>query len=256
MLTMVRSLILLLALFIIAGSCAYYPGASNRYSEKNSALSLLDSDLQSSDLSSQSRPADAASQRWITYGKTSYGDLRGFLMAPQGIGPFPALIFNHGSKQQVEPKREIRKFFNDLGFVVLLPHRRGYGNSAGPTLEEVITFDLDTNEGRQQLIDRLRKESKDVLMALSYMKSLPFVDSKRIIVSGHSFGGIATIYVAGKTADFVAGIVFATASGTWKHGGIYRQELVNAARQVKVPLLFIYAENDYDLSPGIVLSLR
>lgn len=191
---------------------------------------------------------------WVSYGKVDRGELYGYLTIPSGKGPFPAVIFNHGSKYNPEPKRAISKYFTDQGYVVFLPDRRGYGNSDGPDLAEALYLDANTDEGRVQLFDRLRDETEDVLTALSFIKSQKFVDPRRIVMSGYSFGGITTLIAASNNTDFVAGIAFSTAAGTWKHGGIYRQQLIDTVREAKVPLLFIYAENDYDLSPGIVFS--
>lgn len=250
---MKRSIVALLAAVIMLGSCAPYRNITGSSGEPPKSALPVNSSF-SSETAPQNINAAAFSPGWVTYGKTNPGDLKGLLLVPEGKGPFPAVIFNHGSKQQPEPKRAVSGFFLEKGFVVFLPHRRGYGNSAGTALDEAVTLRLSSPEGRVQLIDRLRGESEDVLSALSYVKGLPFVDPRRIIMSGYSFGGITTVLASARTSDFVAGVVFATASGTWRLGGPYRQMIIEAAREAQMPFLLIYAENDYDLSPGIVLS--
>jgi hypothetical protein len=59
--------------------------------------------------------------------------LYGALWKPQGAGPFPAIIYNHGSEQRnalvAGPDKgygNIGKFYASKGFVCLLPLRRGH----------------------------------------------------------------------------------------------------------------------------------
>src|SRR5580693_9929305 len=52
--------------------------------------------------------------------------LRGFLYKPSGSGPFPAMIWNHGSEKQPGWQPELAAFYNSHGFVFFLPHRHGH----------------------------------------------------------------------------------------------------------------------------------
>ncbi len=246
-------IILALCVIFLAGGAGYQPG-SRAAADAITLKYTADYAASFAEYSRPGAPSGPLAERWVTYGKTSYGDLRGFVAIPEGVGPFPTIIFNHGSKQQPEPKKALVRFFNDLGYAVFLPQRRGYGNSAGPSLDDALTLDPATQEGKLQLMDRIHQESDDVMTASSYIRGMAYVDLKRIVISGYSFGGSSTVFVARKNPDFVAGIAFTTASGIWRHGGIVRQELIDAVRDARIPMMFVYAENDYDISPGVVFS--
>src|SRR5690349_3848915 len=55
--------------------------------------------------------------------------LHGYLFAPPGSGPFPAIVWNHGSEEYPGVGKFIAKFYVENGFVVFFPHRRGHGRS-------------------------------------------------------------------------------------------------------------------------------
>jgi dipeptidyl aminopeptidase/acylaminoacyl peptidase len=61
---------------------------------------------------------------------TAPGELHGFLYRPAGTGPFPAVIFEHGSEQDPGDMLDEAQFFVPHGFVLFAPHRRGQGRSA------------------------------------------------------------------------------------------------------------------------------
>ncbi|HLY27325.1 MAG TPA: hypothetical protein VKQ72_13350 [Aggregatilineales bacterium] len=60
--------------------------------------------------------------------------LVGFLYKPDGQGPFPGIIWNHGSEQNPGPGPEfdaVANIFVPAGYVVFAPMRRGHGLSEG-----------------------------------------------------------------------------------------------------------------------------
>src|SRR5215471_10913081 len=61
------------------------------------------------------------------------GDLRlkGFLWKPDGPGPFPAILWNHGSERMPGAADTVAPFFVNRGYVFFVPHRRGPGRSPG-----------------------------------------------------------------------------------------------------------------------------
>src|SRR5262245_8932813 len=67
----------------------------------------------------------------------SSGGLRiqAYLYRPAGDGPFPAVVYNHGSRTGRErdslPFAHIGALLEGAGYVVLVPERRGYGRSDG-----------------------------------------------------------------------------------------------------------------------------
>jgi dipeptidyl aminopeptidase/acylaminoacyl peptidase len=69
------------------------------------------------------------------YAEISYqsGGLRiqGYFYQPDGSGPFPTLIYNHGSRAGFErrpiPWVRLAGLYVAAGYAVLVPERRGYG---------------------------------------------------------------------------------------------------------------------------------
>src|SRR5690242_9294135 len=55
--------------------------------------------------------------------------LHGFLYRPQGNGPFPAILYNHGSEEKPGTKPALGNFFTSNGYVFFVPHRQGQGRS-------------------------------------------------------------------------------------------------------------------------------
>lgn len=74
---------------------------------------------------------------------SSSGTLYGFLYVPQGKGPFPAVLWNHGSEKRPGWQPELASFYNSHGFVFFLPHRHGQGRSSGPYIMDELRGDRD-----------------------------------------------------------------------------------------------------------------
>src|SRR6478672_11860352 len=86
--------------------------------------------------------------------------LDGFLFKPDGPGPFPAVVWNHGSEQYPDrgPQFEsVAKIFVPAGYVVFAPVRRGHGSSQGQYITDQITRARATEPwpAVQQLMVRL-----------------------------------------------------------------------------------------------------
>jgi dienelactone hydrolase len=125
------------------------------------------------------------------------------------------------------------------GYAVLVPERRGYGKSDGPTYTEEVG-----SRGADAMIRRFEEESDDVLAALDYLKTLSFVDPKRMAIMGWSHGGIATILTASRSHAFVALIDQAGGALTWNNSPALRQKLTSAARNISIPSMCMDSEND------------
>jgi carboxymethylenebutenolidase len=63
-------------------------------------------------------------------------ELKGYLWKPSGDGPFPAVLWNHGSEKTVGAINGVAPYFVSKGFVFFVPHRRGQGHSPGPYIRE------------------------------------------------------------------------------------------------------------------------
>ncbi|MBV9948035.1 MAG: dienelactone hydrolase family protein [Myxococcales bacterium] len=173
--------------------------------------------------------------------------LHGFLYRPPGAGPFPAVVFNHGSEPMPGDRRDEAVFYVPHGFVLFVPHRRGQGRSsdAGEYIER-----LD----RARVVDELVAQTDDVMAAVEYVHSLPYVDGARVAVAGCSFGGILSLFAAERGTGIDAAVDFAGGAMSWSRAPDLQVRMKQAARAARVPVLFIQAENDFDVTPSRVLS--
>ena len=179
--------------------------------------------------------------------------LEATLYKPEGPGPFPLLLFSHGSTGGVIPATNTLRpdwlagLALERGFVVLAPMRRGRGASEG-SYDESYRCDF----GLYQTGMRLAVEDTDA--ALAYAKSLPYVDATRVVLAGASRGGILSVVYAARRPGAALGVV--NFVGGW-HGatcnaGFNTATFAEAGKAVKVPSLWLYAENDRYYSPAFI----
>src|SRR5580765_3335779 len=57
--------------------------------------------------------------------------LQGWIYKPAGKGPFPAVLYNHGSDKAPGWFPTLGEFWTSKGYVFFVPHRRGHGRSPG-----------------------------------------------------------------------------------------------------------------------------
>jgi hypothetical protein len=71
--------------------------------------------------------------------------LRATLLRPNGSGPFPLVVVNHGSSSDPNLRADypapsfdvVSTWFVHHGYAVALPQRLGHGQTAGPYLEDL-----------------------------------------------------------------------------------------------------------------------
>ena len=184
----------------------------------------------------------------------SSGNLRiqAYLYKPDGGGPFPVVIYNHGSRdgrEQVSfPFPHVGKMLTGAGYAVLVPERRGYGKSDGPT------WRMEVGNDQSRLPLRLQAEADDVLAALDYLRTVPFADTQRVGVMGWSFGGVVTMLAASRSTAFVAAVDQAGGALTWDGNAHLRSALIGAAGKSTTPTLFMVAKNDRTTSSITALA--
>ena len=179
--------------------------------------------------------------------------LKGFLYRPEGKGPFPAVLWNHGSEKKPGAVEELGAFYAGHGFVFFIPHRHGQGRSPGDYIGDLVAQAPPAARGRK-MVELQEVYLKDVEAAVNYLKSRPFVDPKRVAMSGVSYGGIQTVLAAEKGMGVRAFIAFAPGAMSWERNGELRTRLLEALRAAKAPVFLIQAENDYDLGPSEILG--
>ena len=179
--------------------------------------------------------------------------LKGFLSVPPGPGPFPCMVYNHGSGL-VEGHEDgaspgIGILLNSWGIACFFPHRRGYGFSPGPDWRSECSAPAFSPAYNAQLVKRLADESDDVLAAFAYVGRLPRIDPARIGVMGSSFGGVNTLLAAAREPRFKCAIEFAGAAMNWDRNPSIAAYMVEAAKKVRIPIFFAQAANDFSVRP-------
>jgi dienelactone hydrolase len=190
--------------------------------------------------------------------------LRALLWRPEGRGPFPAVMFSHGSGSTVArllaQAAAVGPLFAGHGYVFLFPFRRGSGLSAdqGTSAADLMGRDLvaDGQEARNRVQLQLLETDQlnDALAGLAFLRALPEVDPRRVAVVGHSFGGSLTLLVAERDSALRAAVVFGASAGSWERSPQLRDRLLAAVGRTAVPVFFIEAANDYSVAPAEALS--
>ena len=197
-------------------------------------------------------PALAAPAEVFFAGKQ--GKLQAFLWRPDGPGPFPALIYNHGSEKDPRAGSEgdVGPYFSQRGYAVLFPIRRGAGKSEGKYWRDRVEEHFFGRE--QRTIEALVDENDDIVSALGWLRAQPWVKKDDISVAGCSFGGIQTLFTAEKSLGLAVAVDFAGGAMSWDHSDVLRDRLKQAAEHAKIPVFFVQAENDFNTAPSKVLS--
>lgn len=188
--------------------------------------------------------------------------LRGVLFAPEGTGPFPAVVYNHGSAAGMLSEQAfdaLGPVFVRHGWVFFGPYRRGQGLSAqaGPFIGDEIDKAKRTGgvtAGAATMVRLLEADHlDDQLAALSWLRVQSIVDPKRIAVAGNSFGGIETVLGA-ERERYCAAVDSAGGAESWALAPALQKAMTRAVQNAKAPMLFFQAENDWNLEPTKALS--
>ena len=180
-------------------------------------------------------------------------ELKGFIWKPSGEGPFPALLWNHGSEKSPGSVDTVAPYFVSRGYVFFVPHRRGQGRSPGPYIMDELNA-LSRDNRNRMLVELHEIHLQDQLAGLEYLKGLAFVDRNRIAVMGFSFGGIQTMLAVERGPGYRVAANCSGAAESWKGSSSLRSRLTTAASKATIPVFFLQAENDYYLTPNRVLS--
>lgn len=169
--------------------------------------------------------------------------IEAYVYKPEGDGPFPVVIYNHGSRiardKEEMPFIYVGEMLRRSGYVVVAPERRGYGKSDGQTFGETVGQDRGP-----RFVTRVQEETEDVLASLEFVKTLPYADTTRMGVMGWSFGGIISVFAASRSSAFRVVVDQAGAALTWNRSPAMQHALKEAAGKVRVPLLGMVAQND------------
>ena len=198
--------------------------------------------------------------------------LHAMVWRPQGSGPFPAILLNHGSGRSREQLERLGPYernaetlgpvFSRHGYVFLYLFRHGVGTSSDQGANAFDLMNKESAEHGQEARNTLQlrllenRDMDDALSGLKFLRSLPYVDARNIALVGHSFGGSLTVLLAEREPNLRAVVVFSGAGYSFDRSPALRARLLTAIDRIAAPVFFIHAENDYSLSSGKVLDAR
>jgi len=173
------------------------------------------------------------------------------LLYPDGPGPFPLAVVNHGATGGKAPALQPRYwqtfsayYFLSRGYAVLLPMMRGYGESYG------------TEPPRGCDLARFsRGNAQDINDVIDAMASRPEIDASRIVVAGQSFGGWNTLAFGTINRKGLAGLV--NFNGGVRNSDCHDGDraLVGGAGKLAaathVPSIWFYGETDTVFRPDL-----
>jgi dienelactone hydrolase len=179
--------------------------------------------------------------------------LAGWQYQPEGSGPFPVVIINHGSPTNAADRAKTQALYTvpseqflKWGFVVIIPIRRGYGDTGGFWAETYFSCN------NPEYVKAGHASADDIEAAVNFAKKLPNVDRERILLVGQSAGGWGALAAATRDDVRVRAVInFAGGRGGMRNGiannNCNPDSLVEAAGKfgaTKRPSLWLYTEND------------
>lgn len=172
------------------------------------------------------------------------------LFRPPGNGPHPVVVINHGKakgdpsyQKRFRPLRVVREFLN-RGYAVAVPMRQGFAGSTGFYKEAGCNF------ARNGL-----RHAEDIRHVIDYLSKQPDMDTQRVVVIGHSAGGLATLALGTFQLPNVVGLINFS-------GGLRNDDCTESGKQLaryvasygastKVPSLWFYGNNDSVFPPAV-----
>jgi poly(3-hydroxybutyrate) depolymerase len=178
---------------------------------------------------------------------------------PKSAGPFPIVVLSHGSPRDPEERRldgrqrlvgQAQPFLG-LGFAVLVPTRRGYGESGGEWAESYGSC-LDPDYYAAGL-----ESARDIRAAVDAVRGEPWADTRHVVLAGQSAGGFGSVAASAGNFEGLVGVInFAGGRGSLATDIVCGEDrLVEAmaryGRSARVPELWLYSANDRLFGPAL-----
>ncbi|MFI5447495.1 dienelactone hydrolase family protein [Polaromonas sp. UC242_47] len=165
------------------------------------------------------------------------------LYKPEGAGPFPIAVINHGKaygdsrfQARYRPATAAR-YFLQRGYAVVVPMRQGFSKSGGTYVGGGCNVE---SNGRAQ--------AGDVKAVLDYVTAQPWADKNNIVVLGQSHGGWTTLafgaqaYPGVKALVNFAGGLRQESCAAWENN--LARSAAAYARETSLPSVWFYGDND------------
>jgi dienelactone hydrolase len=185
--------------------------------------------------------------------------LEAMLLRPAGSGRFPLALISHGAPRDETERPTMSPYglyrqameFARRGFAALVVMRRGYGVSGGQYAESSGPC------AHRDYLRSARASAEDLRAAIRAMQNRTDVSTDGMIAVGVSAGGFATTALAASPPPgLVAAISFAGGRGSRADDDVCDEEALVGAlaalgRTSRIPMLWIYAENDKFFGPDL-----
>ena len=162
------------------------------------------------------------------------------LYAPEGAGPYPAVVLSHPSGPLRQHMFEWAQRFLAAGYAVLVVDHLGPRNKSTNTDHSVSVTEY----------------AQDDVAGLRHLRSLPFVDGKRIAQIGFSYGAMAGLRAASRSfrAKNLGGERFAAIISVYpwcnhRLGRVERDHQWNFYDDTDIPLLLLLGADDDEADP-------
>lgn len=204
-------------------------------------------------------PRDILKQRVIFESKGL--KLVALVFKPPGPGPFPAIVWNHGSERNpgVGPMLDtIAQEFVPHGYVVFAPLRRGHGFSEGTYIGNTLALvgqEKGVDAANKEMVNLLQGEQlDDQLAGLAYLKQQSYVDRSSLAVAGCSYGGIESLLAAEQDTGYRATIAISPGSLSWDDNSYLQKRLIQGVSRIHNPVLILQPARDKTLHAGLALQ--
>lgn len=175
-------------------------------------------------------------------------DLETTVFKPDGDGPFPVVLINHGkapgdSKFQGRYRPTVAaRYFLQRGYAVVVPMRQGFSKSGGAYIGGGCNVE---GNGRAQ--------AEDAKAALDWAVAQKWADKSRILVVGQSHGGWTTLALGAENYPGVRGLVNFAGGLRQETCTAWQRNLASGAegygKATRVPSLWFYGDNDSYFDP-------
>ena len=181
-------------------------------------------------------------------------DLETTIYKPDGEGPFPIAVINHGkspgdSRFQGRYRPAVAaRYFLQRGYAVIVPMRQGFSKSAGSYIGGGCNVE---SNGRVQ--------AEDVKAVLDYVTQQSWADKNNMVVLGQSHGGWTTLafgslgYPGVKALVNFAGGLRQENCIAWENN--LAKGAAEYASQTRVSSLWFYGDNDSFFSTSTYRSM-
>lgn len=166
------------------------------------------------------------------------------LFKPDGEGPFPLVVINHG-KAPGNPVFQARARYMDAsrefvrrGYAVALPMRMGFSKSGGSYVSPGCNI---ASNGEQQ--------AEWVEGVINWLRQQSYIAGEKIVVVGQSHGGLTAVALGARNPPGVRGIInfagglrFTDTRCIWENS--LAQAFARFGGRTKLPNLWFYGDND------------